>query len=181
MAERRLHAANQDELQQAVLRDLLASGLSNVEHSRTSAGILRRLRANKSHAGLSSASPSPFWGRKGQWREHLFHEHPYPAFNQFLKAGYCRVVVPARLGFEGAIDHYLKIGDIWNGGPLPTVSSGMYLSIADEIAEGLDHPGDEVPQGDPWLVRIPTTLVRLRADNALPSWGQASSGNWVEI
>jgi hypothetical protein len=121
-----------------------------------------------------------FWGRKTQWQERLGYEDPDPLFNQFLKAGYCRVVVPARPGFEGAIDHYLKLGELWNGGPLPTVSSELYLSIADEIAERLDRPGDEIPQGEAWLVRIPTTLVRLRSDDALPRWIQDADGNWVE-
>ena len=49
--------------------------------------------------------------------------------------------VPARPGFEGAIDHFLTFGEIWNGGPLPPISSPLYLPIADEIAERLDRPG----------------------------------------
>jgi len=121
-----------------------------------------------------------FWGRKGQWDERLAYEDPDPLFNQFLKAGYCRVSVPARPGFEGAIDHFMSFGELWNGGPLPTVSSPLYLPIADEIAERLDRPGDEVPQGEPWEVLVPTTLVKLRADSSLPVWKQAENGSWVE-
>jgi hypothetical protein len=121
-----------------------------------------------------------FWGRKGQWSERLGFEDPDPLLNQFLKAGYCRVSVPARPGFEGAIDHFVTFGELWNGGPLPPISSPLYLPIADEIAERLDRPGDEVPQGDPWIVRIPTTLVYLRADDKLPAWKQDAAGNWVE-
>src|SRR4030095_4482643 len=101
-----------------------------------------------------------FWGRKSQWRDRVAFEDLDPIFNQFLKAGYCRVAVPVRPGFEGALDHFMTYGEIWNGGPLPTISNPLYLPIADEIAERLDRPGDEIPQGDPWLVRIPTTLVR---------------------
>jgi hypothetical protein len=121
-----------------------------------------------------------FWGRKSQWDERLAFEDPDPLFHQFLKAGYCRVSVPARWGFEGAIDHFMIYGETWNGGPLPPISSPLYLPIADEIAEQLDRPGDEIPQGDPWLVRIPTTLVHLRADDKLPRWAQDENGNWVE-
>lgn len=121
-----------------------------------------------------------FWGRKSQWRERIAYEDVDPVFNQFLKAGYCRVVVPVRPGFEGAIDHFMTYGEIWNGGPLPTISNPLYLPIADEIAERLDRPGEEIPQGDPWLVRIPTTLVHLRADDQLPAWKQDENGNWVE-
>jgi hypothetical protein len=121
-----------------------------------------------------------FWGRKSQWDERLGYEDPDPLFNELLKAGYCRVSVPARPGFEGAIDHFMTFGELWNGGPLPAVSSPLYLPIADEIAERLDRPGAEVPQGDPWLVRIPTTLVKLRPDDRLPEWEQDAEGNWVE-
>jgi hypothetical protein len=121
-----------------------------------------------------------FWGRKNQWDERLAFEDPDPLFNQFLKAGYCRVSVPARLGFEGAIDHFMTYGELWNGGPLPPISSPLYLPIADEIAEQLDRPGDEVPQGEPWMVRIPTTLVHLRPDDKLPKWVQNASGDWAE-
>ncbi|MGF7213220.1 hypothetical protein GGE65_007857 [Skermanella aerolata] len=121
-----------------------------------------------------------FWGRKSQWDERLAFDDPDPLFNQFLKAGYCRVSLPVRPGFEGAIDHFMTYGELWNGGPLPPISSPLYLPIADEIAEQLDRPGDEIPQGDPWFVRIPTTLVHLRPDDRLPKWKQDADGNWVE-
>ncbi len=122
-----------------------------------------------------------FWGRKSQWDERVAYDDPDPLFTQFLKAGYCRVCVPARLGFEGAIDHFVTYGELWEGGPLPTISSPLYLPIADEIAERLDRPGDEIAQGDPWTVRIPTSLVHLRPDDKLPKWAQNPDGEWVEV
>jgi hypothetical protein len=121
-----------------------------------------------------------FWGRKSQWAERIGYEDVDPVFSQFLKAGYCRVAVPVRPGFESALDHFMTYGEIWNGGPLPPISNPLYLPIADEIAERLDRPGDEIPQGDPWLVLIPTTLVHLRPDDKLPAWKQNPSGEWVE-
>lgn len=121
-----------------------------------------------------------FWGRKDQWDERLGYDDPDPAFAEFLRAGYCRVSVPARPGFEGAIDHFLTFGEIWNGGPLPTISNPLYLPIADEISERLGRPGTETPQGDPWTVRVPTSLVHLRADDQLPKWTQNAAGDWVE-
>jgi hypothetical protein len=42
------------------------------------------------------------------WQDHLQYDDPDPIFNDFLKAGFCRAVVPARLGFEGAIDEYVR-------------------------------------------------------------------------
>lgn len=121
-----------------------------------------------------------FWGRKSQWAQRIAYDDADPTFNQFLKAGYCRVAVPVRPGFEGAVDHFMTYGEIWSGGPLPTISSPLYVPIAEEIAERLDRPGDEVPEGAPWLVRIPTTLVRLRSDDQLPRWHRNQDGDWVE-
>ena len=121
-----------------------------------------------------------FWGRKPLWDERIVYEDTDPLFNQFLKAGYCRVSVPIRPGFEGAVDHFITFGELWDGGPLPAISNPLYLPIADEIAERLDRPGEEVPQGDPWDVRIPTSLVHLRADDKLPKWKQNEDGEWVE-
>ncbi|MFD0268611.1 hypothetical protein ACFVGY_18865 [Streptomyces sp. NPDC127106] len=121
-----------------------------------------------------------FWGRKSEWDERVAYEDADPVMNQFLKAGYCRVAVPARPGFEGAIDHFMTYGEVWNGGALPPISNPLYLPIADEIAERLDRPGEEFPQGDPWLVRVPTTLVKLRGDDKLPAWKQDTTGQWSE-
>jgi hypothetical protein len=121
-----------------------------------------------------------FWGRKDQWDERIAYEDPDPAFNDFLRAGYARVTVPAREGFETAIDHFMTTGELWNGGPLPHIHGKLYLPIADELAEQLGRPGREVAQGGPWTVRVPTTLVRLRADDKLPKWQQDAQGNWVE-
>jgi hypothetical protein len=121
-----------------------------------------------------------FWGRKSQWDERIGYDDPDPAFVDFLRAGYCRVSVPARPGFEGAIDHFLTFGETWNGGPLPPISSPLYLPIADELAERLDRPGDEIPQGDPWTVRVPTSLVHLRDDDKLPKWKKNGAGEWIE-
>jgi hypothetical protein len=120
-----------------------------------------------------------YWGRKSQWAAKVTSDDVDPRFNEFLKAGYCRVSVPARPGFEGAIDHFLTFGEVWMGGPLPTVSSDLFLPIAEEIAERLDRPGDEEPQGVPWEVRVPTTLVALRKDDRLPVW-EKLDGDWVE-
>jgi fibro-slime domain-containing protein len=122
-----------------------------------------------------------FWGRKPEWPNRLAVDDPDPLFRQFLRAGYCRVVVPVREGFEGAIDHFMNVGEPWLGGPLPPITSPLYLPIAQEIAERLDRPGDEIPQGNPWEVRLPTSLVRLRPGGELPRWQQDENGHWVPL
>lgn len=120
-----------------------------------------------------------FWGWKPAWAKHMLLDDVDPLFADFLRAGAARVVFPVRPGFEAAVVHYLETGEIWNGGPPPDISSSLYVPIVKEIQEATGAPGSEVPVGDPWLVHLPTTLVRLRANNDLPSWKKDADENWV--
>jgi hypothetical protein len=111
-----------------------------------------------------------FWGWKPAWNQRLLLDDVDPAFADFLRAGAARVVFPVRPGFEAAVIHFLETGEIWNGGPPPDISSSFYVPIIKEIEEATGAPGSEMPVGDPWLVHLPTTLVRLRPNNDLPTW-----------
>jgi hypothetical protein len=111
-----------------------------------------------------------FWGWKRGWKNRLLLDDVDPPFGDFLRAGAARVVFPVRPGFEGAIAHYLDTGEIWNGGPPPDITSSLYVPIIKEIQEATDAPGSEKPVGEPWEVRLPTTLLRLRPNDDLPTW-----------
>jgi hypothetical protein len=120
-----------------------------------------------------------FWAKRDTWIERFNYDDVDPLFSEFLQAGEARVVVPVRPGFELAIDYFLATGQVWNGDGLPTIGSGLFVSIIDELREALDAPGDEVPQGDPWEIRIATNLVLLRTDGKLPSWTKQPDGTWT--
>lgn len=111
-----------------------------------------------------------FWGWKPGWSHRMLLDDIDPLFADFLRAGAARAVFPIRPGFEAAVMHYLETGEIWNGGPAPDVTDPMYVPIIKEIQEAQGAPGNEVPQGDPWLVRLPTTLAKLRPHDDLPEW-----------
>ena len=119
-----------------------------------------------------------FWGRRDNWFDRLEIQDGDVEFETFLKAGYARVVLPVRPGFETAVDHFRVHGEPWLGGPLPTVTDALYLPISQELAERLDRPGQEVPSGDPWEVRVPTSLVMLRRAEGLPAWVKQPDGTW---
>lgn len=123
---------------------------------------------------------SYFWGRKDGWLDKVVIEDDDADYEAFLKAGAVRVQLPVRPGFEAAVDHFRLFGDPWMGGSLPAISDDTYLPIADELTERLGRPGDEIPVGEPWEVRVPTSLVRLRADDALPTWTKQPDGSWLE-
>lgn len=120
-----------------------------------------------------------FWGRKAHWRDRALLEDVDPLFSAFLRAGAARIVIAVRPGFEQAVAHFMDTGEIWNGGDLPPITSPLYLNIIEEIRERDEAQGDEIAQGDPWDVRLPTTLVKLRDSTALPSWEKNAEGDWV--
>ena len=118
-----------------------------------------------------------FWGRRATWVDRMNLQVDDPLFKQFLQAGYARVVVPVRLGFEPTVQFYLNCGLPWLGGGLPVLGdkaqTPLYLDIADEIRAltGGGEPGETaIPVGDPWEYTLPTGLLMLRADDSLPEW-----------
>jgi hypothetical protein len=120
-----------------------------------------------------------FWGRRSTWLDRLAIGDGDPQFAEFLKAGSARVLVAVRPGFENAALHYLESGDIWDGAGPPAVTTEKYAALAAEIAELSDRDSEEEPVGEPWEMRIPTSLVHLRDEPGLPAWERDSAGDWV--
>lgn len=120
-----------------------------------------------------------YWGRKETWYDRVLKDCDDPVFGQFLRAGEARVVVPVRQGFEADIRYFLLTGQIWRGSDLPSLTDPTWLPITEEIKERSGAPGKETPQGEPWDVKLPTNLVRLRADGKLPRWVRSSPDTWV--
>lgn len=121
-----------------------------------------------------------FWGWKPGWSHRMLLDDVDPLFADFLRAGAARVVFPVRPGFEAAVLHYLETGEIWSGGPAPDVTDPLYVPIIKEIQEATGAPGNEVPQGEPWLVHLPTTLAKLRPNDDLPSWTKVGE-DWQPV
>jgi hypothetical protein len=111
-----------------------------------------------------------YWARSGQWFDKLSLTNADPLFESFLKAGYARVVIPVRTGFEEAIIYFLISDKVWLGGALPSVTDPTYLPITEEIKEQTDGPDGGIPVGNPWEFRLPTQLIKLRKDDQLPTW-----------
>jgi hypothetical protein len=120
-----------------------------------------------------------FWSRQSMWIDRFRRDDTDPEFREFWRAGAARVVVPVRPGFEVAVTYYLQTGKIWNGeGEPPDVWSPMYLSIVDEIRERAGAPAAEIPVGNPWQVRLPTSLVLVRKSPDLPTWERIDPEEW---
>jgi hypothetical protein len=124
-----------------------------------------------------------YWGRKSRWPLHVLATDPDPLFSEFLNAGFARAVFPVRLYWDKAILHYLETGELWDGGDLPDINTPLHLDIVAEMKEQQGAPGDEIPIEPPWEVTLPTTLVKLRSDDKLPSWhwDNSTPPQWVEV
>jgi hypothetical protein len=110
-----------------------------------------------------------FWSRREHWVTKVNLRDPDPDFTAFLSAGSARVLIPVRPGFETALAHFMETGAIPEDGELGDLHSDLYLPLIQEIV-GHDAAEDGVPYGEPWEVRLPTTLVKVRADGSLPKW-----------
>jgi hypothetical protein len=121
-----------------------------------------------------------YWSRKETWRDKVTLKNgDDPTFAEFLRAGSARIVVPARPGFGPDIEHFLRSGDPW-GGDGVHIGDPSYLSIVDEIRARTDvNIGNPEPVGEPWSVRVPTSLILINPKDALPRWVQGEDGEWV--
>jgi hypothetical protein len=121
-----------------------------------------------------------FWGRKNPfWYDKLRLHSGDAAFQDFLRAGSARVVLPVRLGFEAALQYYFVTGQVWGGGDPPQVNDPNYIPITQEIRELSGAPGSETPYGTPWDIVLPTDLIKLRADDKTPVWTQPDPSKWI--
>jgi hypothetical protein len=123
-----------------------------------------------------------YWGRRQNWYGNAVLDHADPLFAEFLKAGAARVVIPVRPQLEGDVRYFLMTGQIWRGGGLPEITNTDYLPITEEVKARDNAPGTEQPQGNPWEVTLPTTLIKLRDDDSLPIWkkfAQDGQNVWV--
>lgn len=96
-----------------------------------------------------------FWGRKQNWIDILHRKDSDPLFEKFLKAGYARVWIPIRPGFESVVGHYICAGgEPWTEKDAPQcdaegVENGYtqppLISIIDEVKGQLDNDFVERP------------------------------------
>jgi hypothetical protein len=84
-----------------------------------------------------------FWSNKNKWAEILMGQDADPLFQQFLQAGFARVWVPVRPGFEPVILNYIECGgEPWTEKDAPIIGDpdetlAPSVALIDEIKEQL--------------------------------------------
>ena len=118
-----------------------------------------------------------YWSRREQWPSLLSVEDSDPLFARFLTAGAARVVVPVRPGLSEDVLWFLQQGELWGGEGPPDVTDSRFVPIVQELREQDETPDDYLPVGEPWDVTVPTELVALQDDSAMPDF---SPVEWPE-
>lgn len=80
-----------------------------------------------------------FWSRKCTWENKMNEEADNMLFQRFLKAGYARVAVSIRQGFEGHIAYFLATRRIWGSTGIPPITGPDFVSIYQEIREDKEN------------------------------------------
>lgn len=120
-----------------------------------------------------------YWAARSRWKSRLRVRDNDRLFEEFLRAGEARVIVPVRPGFERAINYYLETGLLWEGDDLPPLmGDSLYVSVITEIEERTGRGKGEIPVGESWQSRLPTSLVRLRPEDQLPEWENRAPEGW---
>lgn len=120
-----------------------------------------------------------FWARRATWLGRLRlgsgadGEDGDPLFTCFLQAGYARVLLPVRLGFECAVQVYLCTSLPWlSAGEVPPVGdetkNSLFLDVAEEVknltSSGAGTGNKETPVGEPWEYRHARRLSVVHQD-----------------
>ena len=119
-----------------------------------------------------------FWARPGEWAKRFHARNMDSNLADFLKAGYARIVVPVRSGFDAAVAHYMATREVWQNTGEPVITDPLYKPIVDEIRERTGADLGEIPVGEPWETRLPTTAVVVRQQQTLPSWRRNPPDEW---
>jgi hypothetical protein len=123
-----------------------------------------------------------FWSKQERWNDKFKLDDPNYEYQQFLQASAARLILPVRPGFEAAVAHYMETeGEegIWSGDGSPDIDSPLYVSIVDEIREQSGNTEREpVPVGEPWEIRLPTSHIMLKKEEALPEWEERDGEIW---
>ncbi|WP_119419665.1 hypothetical protein [Desertibaculum subflavum] len=122
-----------------------------------------------------------YWARRQTWIDRLLLTDTDTEHARFLKCGSATVRVPIDPEFEFEALHFLETGQVWAGGDEAPVVSEQNVALLEEIRAHRElHGDDEIAEGNPFSIRLPTTLVGLRPDDELPSWSwDPDAGEWI--
>jgi hypothetical protein len=98
-----------------------------------------------------------FWGSETAGRDKMLFSHADPEHEKFLRAGYARIVLTVRPGFE------VQFTELLEQGSLSGTSSSPYLAVAQDIANFAKTNYSGIPPANPELQARPLLYPEQRA------------------
>lgn len=110
-----------------------------------------------------------FWGNRKRWAEMMLATHEDSKFEEFLRSGFARVMVPVQPGQETNVLNFLSLGlkAVFDGASETIIDDSEFMSLLAELKEPLYPP---IQEGEAWEVIVPTTLVKLQLPGE-EEWG----------
>jgi hypothetical protein len=97
-----------------------------------------------------------FWGSESVAKDKILFEHSDPEHERYLRAGYARVVLTVRPGFEKTFTELMEMGS------LKQHSSTRYMTIAEEISNFARTNYSGIPPANPELHARPLLFPKQR-------------------
>jgi hypothetical protein len=98
-----------------------------------------------------------FWGSETVGRDKMLFSHADPEHEKFLRAGYARVVLPVRPGFE------VDFTTLVEQGALSSIANSPYLPVAKDIAHFAKTNYAGIPPANPEMQSRPLLYPEQRA------------------
>nr|RDZ30419.1 hypothetical protein DEQ67_15385 [Haloferax sp. Atlit-48N] len=118
-----------------------------------------------------------YWADEAKWASLSRLESSDPTFASFLRAGAARVVVPVRPGYEYQVPYFMQYEEPYFGDGPPSIGDPGYVSIIDAIKDQQNKlPEEAKTVGDPWKVKVPTSLIKLQQGGSLSGDGPDNGG-----
>jgi hypothetical protein len=111
-----------------------------------------------------------FWSPRSEWAARAELANGDALFEQFLRAGWSRVILPVTRQYEKAVLGFLATGNIAVGDSTVVIDDPEFLAYLHELENADDLEESPVPEGAPFEIKLPTDLIILQDDAALPDY-----------
>ncbi|MBA7584718.1 hypothetical protein ES708_26675 [subsurface metagenome] len=118
-----------------------------------------------------------FWTGKERWNGIHTEDDSDPIHRNFLQSGAAKIKIPVLPGQEGRVLYYFDFNNIWtdmNNQPPYLESRESLVAIFNQWKDAIQENPSGISVGNPWCVRVPTSLVALRETNGIPT-------DWISL
>jgi hypothetical protein len=89
-------------------------------------------------------------------------------FTAFLQAGFARVLLPVRPGYDLAVPYLLASGMLWDGPDALAPANRGFVALINDLKAAAGSPPEREVRSEPWDIRVPTSMVMLQDGAELP-------------